>query len=234
LRFSFWVKASLSGAVDGLPLALEVGEDRRLLHLQPDEQAHADEDDREQERQAPAPVLEVGVAHDRLQEQHDHQRDEQAERRGDLDERRVEPALLVGNVLRDVDRRAAVLTAEGQALQYADGEQRDRSRDSDGLVGGQDADRGGRAAHDEEGDEEGVLATDEVSDPPEEDRAERPHDEADREGRQVRDEGEGVVAGRVELRRDDRRERAEDVEVVPLDHGPGRRCADHLPDLARR
>ena len=43
----------------------------------------------------------------------------QAERRGGLDEAGVEAALVVGRVLGDIDRGAAVLAAEREALQQA-------------------------------------------------------------------------------------------------------------------
>ena len=48
-------------------------------------------------------------------------------------------------------------------------------------------------------DEERVFAADQVADAAEEQRAERPHDETDREGRQIGDVGERVVAGRIKL-----------------------------------
>ena len=59
-----------------------------------------------------AAVIEVRVTPTITQE-----RQQQAEGRGRLDPARVLAALVVGGVLGDVDRRAAVLAAEGEALE---------------------------------------------------------------------------------------------------------------------
>ena len=209
---------------------LDVPEDRRLLHPQPDVERHRHEHDRDQKRHAPAPGAKHLGAHGVLHDQNDDERHEQSERRRDLDEARVEAAPLVGHVFRDVHGRAAVLAAEREALQHANHEERDRRRDPDRPIGRQEADDRRRAAHDEERDEKRVLAADEIADPPEEQRPERPDDEPDRKRRQVRDERDRVVARRIEQRRDDRGQTAEDVEVVPLDHRPHGRRGDDLPD----
>ena len=55
-------------------------------------------------------------------------------------------------------------------------------------VAGQQADDERRHAHDQDGDEEGVLASDEVAEAAEDQRAEGPHGEAGREGEQREDE----------------------------------------------
>ena len=70
--------------------------------------------------------LKASLRHQRLHDQDHRQRDEQAERRRDLNEAGVEAALAVRHVLGDVDGRAAVLAAERQALQDADQDQQDR------------------------------------------------------------------------------------------------------------
>ena len=62
-------------------------------------------------------------------------------------------------------------------------------------------------------------------------RAERPHDEPDRERREIRDDRERVVALGIEERRNDRGQTSENVEVVPLDHRADGRRGDDLPDL---
>jgi len=69
--------------------------------------------------------------------------------------------------------------------------------------------------------------------PAEEQRAERPHEEAGGESEQREDEScRGIDAGE-ELRREDRRERAVDVEVVPLENRAERRGEDDEAFLAR-
>ena len=173
---------------------------------------------------------EVFLAHGVLRDQDDEQGDEEAERGGDLDEAGVEAALAVGDVLGDVDRGAAVFAAQGQALQDANQQQSDGREPSGGLIGGQQADDGGGAAHNRQRDEEGVLAPDEVADPSEEECAEGAHDKADREGGEIGDVGEGVVARRIELQGEHSRETTEDVEVVPFDHGADGGGENHSPD----
>jgi hypothetical protein len=74
------------------------------------------------------------------------------------------------------------------------------------------------------------LPADLVTHAPEEEGAERPHDESHRERGQVRDERKRVVAGRIEERGDDRRQAAEDVEVVPLDHRADGGRGDDVPN----
>jgi hypothetical protein len=58
----------------------------------------------------------------------------------------------------------------------------------------QHADQEGREAHDEDGDEEGVFAADEIADAAENQRAERADEEARRKGQQCED-----VAGRFRI-----------------------------------
>src|SRR2546423_989701 len=101
----------------------------------------------------------------------------------------------------------------------------------DDVVARQEADGGGARPHDHQGDQEGVLPADEVADAAEEDRPEGPDDEADGERRQVQQQRDGLAGrGRVEPGRQRGGQRAEDVEVVPLDDR-ARRCGqDHLPD----
>jgi hypothetical protein len=98
---------------------------------------------------------------------------------------------------------------------------------TDGRVGGQQADAEGRGAHDQDGDEEGVLAADEVADAAEHQRAEGAHQKARREGEQREDVARRRVEGGEELRPDHRGERAVEVEVVPLEDGAERRSEDH-------
>jgi hypothetical protein len=99
-------------------------------------------------------------------------------------------------VLRDVGGGAAVLTAEGQALQQPQRDQDDRGRDADAGVAGQQADDERRRAHDQDGDQEGVLAADHVAEAAEEDGAERTHQEAGGERQQREDvRGRRIEAG---------------------------------------
>ena len=107
-------------------------------------------------------------------------------------------------MLGDVGGRAAVLAAEGEALQQTQDDQQDGCRDADGLIRGQQADAGRGHAHEHDGDEEGVLAPDEIPEAAEHERAERPHEKPCGERQQREDEPGGLVDAREELPRDDR------------------------------
>jgi hypothetical protein len=72
-------------------------------------------------------------------------------------------------------------------------------------------------SHDDR-DEEGVLAADQITDPAEHERAERPDQEARGVGRERREQRRGVVPLGEEQRREERRERGVEIEVVPLEH----------------
>src|SRR2546423_1634735 len=64
-------------------------------------------------------------------------------------------------------------------------------------------------------------------------RAKRRYRKADREGGESFQEARRRVVARKKLCRDDCREAAEDIEVVPFDHGANGGCRDHLPDATR-
>ena len=100
-----------------------------------------------------------------------------------------------------------------------------------GRVVGQQADGEGAEAHQRHGDQEGVLAADQVAEAAEEQRAEWPDGEAGGKGEQGEDECRRRIDAGEELRREDRGERAVDVEVVPLEHGAERRGEDDHPLL---
>src|SRR5690606_20490603 len=114
------------------------------------------------------------------------------------------------------------------ALQQAQADEQQRRDRARRRVARQQADREGRAAHDEHRHEEGVLAPDEIADPAEHDRPERSHREPGGERGEREDEPRGLVDPGEELRRDDRGEQAVEVEVVPLEHRAERRRRDDL------
>lgn len=106
-------------------------------------------------------------------------------------------------MLGDIGRSTAILTAERQALQHAQRDQDDRSGDADRGGTGQQADEEGRQAHDQDGDEEGVFAADEVADAAEDERAERAHQEAGSESKQREDVTRRLGVGGEEGRADE-------------------------------
>ena len=202
-------------------------EQRRLRELQANPHGHAQQHGRQQERHAPAPGLELLGPEREAALQDDEQREEQPERRRRLDEARVQAALAVRRVLGDVRRGAAVFAAEREPLQQAQRDQQDRRSDANGRVSRQQADQERRRAHDHDRHEERVLAPDLVADPPEHERAERPHREARREREQRHDERARFLERREELLCHHRRERTVEVEVVPLEHRAEARRHDH-------
>jgi hypothetical protein len=84
-----------------------------------------------------------------------------------------------------VGRGAAVFAAERETLQEAQRHQQNGCRPADAdfteqrevvrRVGGQEADHEGRRTHDHDGDEEGVLAADQIADAAEQKGAEGTH-----------------------------------------------------------
>jgi len=118
--------------------------------------------------------------HVQAEGENDREGEEEADRRGRLDPRRVETALVVGCVLRDVDRGAAVLAAESEALKKTQRHQNDRREDTDLGVRRQKADEDSGETHDRDRDEERVFATDDVPERSKEDRTEWPDEKTGR------------------------------------------------------
>src|SRR4029077_7352054 len=105
-----------------------------------------------------------------------------------------------------------------------------RRKPTGGLVGGQQANQSGSAAHDRQRDEEGVFAPNEVADTSEEQSAERAHHKSDSEGSEIGDVREGGVAGWIEHGREENGKAAENVKVIPLDHGANGGGKNYAPD----
>src|SRR6185369_5704209 len=108
-----------------------------------------------------------------------------------LDEARGVAALVRTRMLGDVGRGAAVLAAEREALGETQGDEEDRRRPADRREARQQADQERRAAHHHDGDEEGVLAADQVADASEDQRTEWPHGKPDAEEREAGEEASG-------------------------------------------
>ena len=104
------------------------------LQLQADPHRDAEQHERDEERDAPAPRLERVLAEQAAAAEDHEQREEQPERGRRLDPRRVAAALARRRVLGDVGRRAAVLAAEREALQQPQQDEDDRRRDADRRV----------------------------------------------------------------------------------------------------
>jgi hypothetical protein len=75
-----------------------------------------------------------------------------------------------------------------------------------------------------------ITAAKQVADAAKEERTKRPHQESDSKCGEIGDERECIVAGWIELYGEYRCKRAEDVKVVPLDHGASGRAEDHTSE----
>ena len=104
-----------------------------------------------------------------------------------------------------------------QALGQAQDDQDHRRGEADRGVVGQHADQEGRDAHDQDGDQEGVLAADAVAETAEEGRTERTHEEAGGKRQQGEDHARGLIDATEELLGNDGGERAVQEEVIPLE-----------------
>ncbi|MNO94236.1 hypothetical protein D3C76_858540 [compost metagenome] len=207
-------------------------ERRRLVQAQANPGRDAQQDDREQERNAPAPDFEL-IAREVAAAEYHQQRQQQAQGGGGLDPAGVESAFAHWRVFCHVGRGAAVLTPQCQALEHAQHHEDDRRGDADARVGGQQADAEGGQAHEHDGGEEGVLAPDHVPQPAEHQGTERPDDETGGKRHQGEDERRGVVDPGEELLADHRREGAIEEKVIPLEDRPeGRGEDDFLGFLA--
>ena len=120
-RFRFFQlpNASRSGALATSPSSSQLGELRALGELGAHPHRDCEQHGRDEERDAPAPGGERILA-DRGAGGDDHQqRGEQAERGRRLDPAGRRAALVVGRMLGDIDRRAAIFAAERDALEDA-------------------------------------------------------------------------------------------------------------------
>ena len=91
----------------------------------------------------PAPILKFRRAHALLRKDNDHQRNEQTECRGDLDEACVVSAAPVRHMFGNINGCAAILATQRQALQHSNDNENDCRKPSRRLVGGHQA-NGGR------------------------------------------------------------------------------------------
>ena len=166
---------------------------------------------------------------------------QQAAGHADVRGRSVEPATLGGRVLDGQQHGAAVLTTNADALQDAECDQQDRSPDPDGVVRREQADQRRTDSHDQQRQDQHLLAADPVSEVAEDQAADRPGQESDREGPERRELRCGAVEPtEEELVEDESGGSAVEEEVVPLDRGAhsrgdrhpaGRRTLGHLGRL---
>src|SRR5260370_33773324 len=178
---------------------LDLGEDGRFFHLKTDIKRDHDQDDGNQERNAPAVTLEICRRHVELEEEHSDNGKEQGQRSRDLNIAwRVGP-LVIGNVLRNINRGASVFPAQLEPLEDTNKDQSNRSKPTGRGESGHQADEKGSKAHHRERDQEGILAAYQVAYSSEEERPKGAHQRSKGEGRKVDDIAERGVSRRIEV-----------------------------------
>ena len=211
------------GRLGAFALFLHAHEDRGLAQPEPDIDREHQQDQRHHERDSPAPFGEhLGVHVEPAKTDHD-QGEEEAERGRGLDEARGVAAFVWPGMLSDIGRGAAVFAAEREALAQAQRHQQHGGQPPDLGERRQQANEERRSAHHHDGHEEGVFASDQITDAAEDQRAERTHQETGRVGGEGRQERGRVIAGRKEQRGEEWRERRVQIRVVPLENRAERR-----------
>ena len=187
---------------------------------------------RQQERDPPAPAVEVvlgGVALHQLDHAGGQQ---QAERHAQLRPAGEEAAPALRAPLHRQQHRAAPLAADADALQDPQDHQQDRGGDAPGRPAGQQAHQEGRDAHQHQRPHEGRLAADPVPVVAEDRGTDRPRPEADElHGERGQDPRVRRPTGEEDLGEDQRGHRAVQEKVIPLDRGADRAGDDGLPAL---
>ena len=231
----------MSGLLEAFALFLHLRPDRRLIQLQPDVDGEDEQEQRHEEGNAPTPLGKgLRVEQEEPASTDDEQRKEKSERRCRLDPARRIAAFARLGMLGNVGGGTAVFSSERQALQQAQGHQQNRCGPADAghlsddgqrlcAVGRQQADGEGRQAHHEDRDEEGILASHEIADAPEDDSAEGTNEEASRVGRKGREQRSGVVARWEEERREEWSQRRVEIKVIPFENGANGRGENHAP-----
>ncbi|MNL11146.1 hypothetical protein D3C87_1319690 [compost metagenome] len=192
---------------------LELG---RLFQMRADVHAHGADQQPEQERDAPAPGIDLlgaqAVGHQRAHRRAEHEGDALA----GLLPAGIGAALLV-RCMFDQERGGAANFAAGrEALDQPCHHDQRRGPQADAVVGGGQADDGRAERHQQDGQRQRRLAADAVGVDAEHDGAHGPHEEAHAEGGHGQQERGQVVAGGEEQLGDDDREEAVDGEIEPF------------------
>ena len=109
----------------------------------------------------------------------------------------------MGRMLCHIGRGTAVFTTQRQALQQAQADQDDGGCHANAGVVGKNAHDEGRQAHEQNGHQEGVLATDHVAEAAKHQGAKGAHDEASGKSQQREDESRASVQAAEKLLRND-------------------------------
>src|SRR5207245_6083253 len=155
--------------------------------------------DIKQEGNAPTVSLEICWRHVERKVDHRDNGKEQAQRSRDLNIAGPVAPLVVGNVLRNINRSASVLPAQRESLEDTNKDQSNRSKPTGRGESGHQADEKGSKAHHCERDQEGILAAYQVAYSSKEERPKRAHHESNGEGEKVGEKSEAGVSRRIEF-----------------------------------
>ena len=101
-------------------------------------------------------------------------------------------------------------------MQQAQNDQNDRGENADLVRCGQNTNHEGGSTHDEDGNKEGIFASNEIPQAAEEQRAEGAHQEAGGKGNQRKDIARGFRELAEEVGADNGRQRPVKVKIIPF------------------
>lgn len=192
-------------------------EDGRLVHARAHEERGAGHDRPDEERDAPAPRVEVRAGDERRREGGETDSHETADLTGRRGQRRDESATLRLRTFDEVGDDAGVLTADAEGHEAAHRHHEPARRSTDRRVGRQQCGDEHRDRHERHRDEQNRLAPDPVADVTEHRRADRAQQVGECEHEQ---RGGGAAGAAPEEDAGDHRRHVEiQREVVPLDDG---------------
>ncbi|RMS08085.1 hypothetical protein ALP75_204342 [Pseudomonas syringae pv. actinidiae] len=194
------------------------GERLGFFHAATQKQRHYRTQGTDDERDAPAPGIQLLGGQGLLQHNQYGQRDELTGNQRDVLKAGEETATLFGRHLAEVGGRSTVLAADRQALQQSGEHQQDRSTDANAFVARGQGDDQRAETHQQHRRHQRGLAPFVVSVQPHQPATDRSHQKADGEDRGgVEQLGGGVALGEERFGKV-QRESCVDVPVVPLDH----------------
>ena len=136
-------------------------------------------------------------------------------------------------MLGNIDRRAAVFTAERQALQDPQQDHDDRRSHANGRGTGHQADTGGGNAHQRHRDQKGVFAPQLVTQISKQHGPQRAEPEPHGEPRPDQQQLQGDVIGWEKGLADQRGQCPVNEEIEPFEDRPRGRSEDHQPHIGR-
>ena len=211
-------KASTAGARYCCSARALLGENRRLLDAAANEVAGRHREYAEKKRHAPPPCHERISRHVCRQRQEDGGGEDLTGLHSLESEARIESAMAERRVLENHRARAGDFAGHRESLNQAQDDEQRRRKHSRLRVRRQQPHGHGGATHQEHATDEHLPASTRIAPVPEDEGPYGPGDVADTVGgKRRRDRNRGVIGGKEELRKDERRRRGIDEEVVVLE-----------------